>query len=179
MVNGRQKGSRGEREVARHLAEWWGRLEKGCEFMRTPLSGGWSTEGARTHFKAHGDIMTTAKHFPFCVEVKYREQWSPKRFFLGHASPCWEWWLQCLDAAEPGDDVPMMWLRKSRVPGKRESFPWLVILPSDFTVEHRLGKPDVVWSETELLERGVDYGVHPAGFLYERFLKVPPKRFKR
>ena len=77
---GSSKGKVAEREVARLLSEWWGQLEPGAQFVRTPCSGGWSSREVRTGFRASGDIMTTAVRFSFTVESKRREGWSPANF---------------------------------------------------------------------------------------------------
>jgi hypothetical protein len=99
----RQKGAVAEREVAAILQEWWRKLEPGCRFVRTPSSGGWhGREGAgvRGDFRASGDLMTTARRFPFTVEVKRREGWSDKGFLAGGRSPVWEWWTQAQAQAD-------------------------------------------------------------------------------
>jgi Holliday junction resolvase len=121
MTQARPKGNAGEREVARLLASWWGALEPGAEFVRTPSSGGWSTPIIRAAFSASGDIMTTAQLFPFEVEVKRREKWTLENLIEGKRSPVWSWWRQTLKAAAEGSREPMLWFRQSRKT-------WLVML---------------------------------------------------
>jgi hypothetical protein len=126
MVQSRNKGSSAEREVAYILKEWWRKVDENCEFVRTPLSGGWSTSDVRGNFRVSGDLMTTSKLFPFVVEVKRRENFDLKNFVEGRKSPIWSWWKQTKLAAEEqlGKDdstiydvkIPMLFFRKSRKP---------------------------------------------------------------
>lgn len=176
-VNGHAKGSRGERFVAGTLQAWWRRRETTAEFVRTPQSGGWRKDtGARAHFAACGDVMTTAAHFPFCVEVKWRENWSINNLMQGKRTPPWDWWLQSIDAAAEQGSVPMMWMRRNYQRG-RKPFPWLVWLPLDYIGHARLSTPDMQWSPEVLEANGVDFGgVLPAVYLYDRFLEMAPQR---
>ncbi|MCH7846220.1 MAG: DUF91 domain-containing protein [Acidobacteria bacterium] len=68
----RNKGNKGEREVVKMLQPWWQKIERSCAFVRTPVSGGWGGPSLRSEFRASGDLMTTAKLWPFAVEVKRR-----------------------------------------------------------------------------------------------------------
>lgn len=116
---GRQKGCRGEREVAALCEAWWQQLEPGCKFRRTPSSGGWggkSDADVRAHFNACGDLMTTATQWPYCVEVKWRENWSFERFLFGGSSPVWGWWEQCKKAAEVQGHRPLLFFRNRELP---------------------------------------------------------------
>ena len=112
-VNGRQKGARGERQVAELLTNWWQAIEPGCEFIRTPSSGGWANPQVRGHFKTSGDLMTTAQRWPFSVEVKHREGWSVERLERGMSSPVWGWWRQAIKASIEEKREPMLWFRKN------------------------------------------------------------------
>jgi hypothetical protein len=123
-MNSRTKGSVAEREVAITLQMWWRRVEPSCQFVRTPLSGGWGNATVRGDFRASGDIMTTAAKFPFCVEIKRREKWSLDRLLTGATSPVWAWWAQSCRAAAEQSATPMLWLRRNREP-------WRVMLPAD------------------------------------------------
>lgn len=78
----------------------------------------------RAEFKTSGDLVTTAKLFPFTIEVKRRERWHEANVVQGKASPVWGWWRQAIGQAEEqgGGAVPMLWLRHNREP-------WLVLVP--------------------------------------------------
>lgn len=177
--NGHRKGARGEREVAGILQEWWRRRETASEFIRTPQSGGWRKDtGVRAHFKACGDVMTTAENFPFCVEVKWRENWGVDNVLQGKPSPPWGWWRQCIEAADEQDGVPMMWMRRNRL-RTNEAFPWLVWVPLRYVQQMRLSEPDIQWATGLLEHNGVDFGgVLPVAYLYDRFLDMAPQRMK-
>ena len=120
-MNGRTKGAVNERAVAKKIEGWWQDLEPGAEFYRTPLSGGWASPTARAGFKTSGDLVTTAKRFPFAVEVKAREGWSYTTFFAGKPCPVWGWWLQAQDQAREQGAEPMLWVRHNREP-------WVVLV---------------------------------------------------
>lgn len=170
-INGRQKGNRNEREVAALMAAWWGQLEPKCEFVRTPLSGGWSTANVRSHHKACGDLMTTADKFPFVVEVKAREGWSEKNVLEGRKTPVWGWWLQAQKAAAEQGGPALMMFRHNRKP-------WWVWLPSDYVAlkYKALGPPDVGYSPRTLMARNIDYGHRPpALYFVDRILNIHPK----
>lgn len=122
----RAKGSRAELEVARLCEQWWRRLEPDCVFRRTPASGGLRGVGGRHDaalFNMAGDLMTTAKRWPWTVEVKRRERFSVPNVLLGKPSPVWRWFEQCRRDAEAEGLQPMLWFRKS---GDR----WRVLLPT-------------------------------------------------
>jgi len=179
MTNGRDKGRRGESDVAGLIREWWLRHEPSALFIRTPLSGGWQhNTKAAAHFKACGDIMTTSPSFPFCVEVKWREQWSVNNFLDGKPTQPWQWWRQSIVAAQKQGEIPMMWFRRNRIPGTRDPFPWLVLIPAQTYESLVLERPDAQWSEDKLLKAMVDFGkVLPVMYDYRRFVAMDPRRF--
>jgi hypothetical protein len=119
----RRKGASAELEVAALLQIWWRALEPGGVFKRTPASGGWAHGEARRDFKTSGDLVTSAKRFPFVVEVKRREEWHLGNFVDGKRSPVWAWWLQAQSQAKEQGGVPMLWLRKSNMT-------WMVVAPA-------------------------------------------------
>ena len=169
MTNSRSKGRRAEREVAKLLADWWGQLEPKCEFKCTPLSGGWGGRdgGAhvRAHFKASGDLMTTATRFPFTVEVKHREQWSMKNLVAGKPTPPWDWWIQSQRQATEESGVSMLWFKKNR-------YPWMVGLPEGFLDI----TPDLYVPSSILDLKTTPYGdIVPAFFFGERLLELKPE----
>lgn len=124
-MNVRRKGAEGERETAELLQKWWSRLEPGCIFKRTPLSGGWASPEARAGFKTSGDVITTAERWPWCVEIKRREGWSFDSLIAGHArSPVYGWWEQARTAAREIGAAPLLLFRQSRQP-------WYALTPCE------------------------------------------------
>jgi hypothetical protein len=122
--NGRAKGAKAELEVARLCVVWWDQVEPGCQFKRTPGSGGWATPEVRGEFKVAGDLTTTAKRWPFTVEVKRREGWVLANLYAAKPSPVWKWWRQACAAASEEGRTPILFLRKNaRVPE------WFVMVP--------------------------------------------------
>lgn len=126
MINGRAKGCRGELEVAKLVEAWWRQLEPECRFLRVPLSGGWSTPQVRGDTMTSGDLVTTARLFPWSVEIKHRNSWSEREFLAGRRSPVWGWWEQAIKQAEEMGKVPSLWFRRNRAP-------WRVLLPQVYS----------------------------------------------
>lgn len=151
MTQGRPKGCKAEIEVAKTLEPWWAKLEPECKFVRTPLSGGWGGKEVRAGFKASGDLMTTAKRFPFAVEVKRREGWSWKTLLGSKKCPVWVWWHQAIGQAEEMGTEPTLWVRKNREP-------WFVMLPCRLLMGFTMKDLKAVWAPDELAANGVDYG---------------------
>ena len=116
MFGSRQKGRVGEREVAKLLARWWTQIEPGCQFVPTPGSGGFARADIRAAMQISGDLCTTAKKFPFVIEVKRREGWNLERVQAGKPSPVWGWWDQCKRAAAEMNGKPLLIFRKNREP---------------------------------------------------------------
>lgn len=180
MVNAREKGATAEREVAALLKAWWDPYEPGCQFVRTPGSGGWGTPQLRGEFEAAGDLMTTSKHFPFGMEVKRREGWSLDRVAAGKPSPVWGWWRQCQKAAEEMGKVPCLWFRKSKEG-------WFVMLPAGWKPASPVPlSPLFAFAPAELA--GVDYGsslpvIYPAWMVLlwkpESCSSAKPRRGRR
>lgn len=169
MFGSRGKGKNGEREVAKLLTAWWRQLEPTCIFHSTPQSGGWSSKDVRAEFKTSGDLVTTAKSFPFTIEVKRREQWVEHNLFLGKPSPVWGWWRQALgQAAEQGAGaVPMLWLRHNREP-------WLVLVPEAWWhsmgfASWRASRGPSLWPRTR--------GPRPLIHVAARVLAIHPRQF--
>ena len=175
----RSKGKVAEREVAKMLQEWWRQVEPDCQFVRTPCSGGWSTPQVRTDFRASGDIMTTATAWPFTVEVKRREAWSPRNLIEGRRSPVWGWWKQSQREAIELNCEPMLWLRRNAelATGKGSGGgmlapEWLVIVRAQFVSAANLPCQDIRWTAEQLT--AVDYGESvPAGYIARRWLEIP------
>lgn len=164
-MNSKQKGSAAEREVAKICQVWWQRIEPGCEFVRTPLSGGWSTPKLRGEFKAAGDLMTTARRWPFTTEIKRREAWSMRPLVAGRTSPVWAWWGQVLTAAAEEDRRPLLWFRHNREP-------WLVMVHDAVTKGLGL-EPVIEWPD--LLALNVP-GALPVVYRAADLIQVDPER---
>jgi hypothetical protein len=127
MFGSRQKGSVAEREVAKLLEGWWSPVEPGCRYVKTPLSGGWSTPQVRGDFRVSGDLATTAKLWPFTIEVKRRESWAWAPFLAGKPTPILGWWRQALAQSVEMNLEPMLWFRHNREP-------WNVMFPSAYRI---------------------------------------------
>ncbi len=181
MFGSRAKGATAERDVAARLQGWWAQIEPGCRFAKTPLSGGWGGPGLRAGFSASGDLMTTAKRFPWTVEVKRREGWSWKTFLAGKPSPVWGWWRQAQTQADEMGIEPMLWFRKSREP-------WRVLVREDYArgLDVELFYPSWEWTGAGRLLWGrcwfdgidADYGEYqPALLDSEILLAEAPSTF--
>lgn len=172
-LNSRGKGKRGEREVSTLIAAWWSPVEPEAKFASTPGSGGWGNAKLRGDFKVSSDLTTTAKRFPFTVEVKREQNWSEAELNKGKRSPVWGWWRQCIGASREERRVPMLWFRKNRRP-------WFVLLPDPDYVEYQdlnlIGVPTYdQWIPEELY--GDVSGVHPAMYEAKTILAENPFRF--
>jgi hypothetical protein len=169
-LNSRAKGKRGEGEVAKILEGWWQSLEAAARFKSTPASGGWAQPDTRGPFRVAGDLATTAELWPFCAEVKYRQNWTFGRFSMGKPSPVWGWWRQCVRQAREQRAEPMLWLRRNRQP-------WLVLL-SDTYARPILGlELDLAWPGG-LSNPAIDFAeVLPCGILGRKLITMDPRLF--
>lgn len=161
------KGDAGEREVAKLIANWWPEKQlsdgRAVLFVRTPKSGGWAY-GAE--FNVKGDLTTNAERFPFCIEVKRRENWTLQRFVEGRPSPVWTWWRQCQRDARAVELEPMMWFRQNRKP-------WMVLVRASLLLELDLPNPLHQWDSS--LRFVVDCQEMPVMFVGSDWLeKVSP-----
>jgi hypothetical protein len=126
-TNGKQKGSRAERQVVALILPWWRQIEPTVDgqpltFARTPGSGSWGHGGNRASFGTSADLVTNSKLFPWACEVKHRERWSPDNFLKGGKSPVWTWYAQCVSQAAEVNKIPMLWFRKNQME-------WWVMIP--------------------------------------------------
>lgn len=106
----RDKGSRGQREVAALLKPWWG-----AEFASTPMSGGFHTKKFREDWNAAADIVTPDDSFPFSVEVKWQEGWVLDELLTAPRTKIWEWWGQCVREC-PAGKIPLLVFKRNRKP---------------------------------------------------------------
>lgn len=140
----KRKGSSAERSTAKILKEWWGR----GEWAKTPLSGGWSRAPG---FNVAGDIVTTEKDFPWCVENKKVEKWELNQV-LTNGSPIFLAWWQQASEQSPPNLAPLLIASKNRtqpiIAMKLDN--WLDLLhnlPSDpYMVLHVNGEKLVITS---------------------------------
>ncbi len=139
----KQKGSAAELRVAKFLEHWWSTEANQVRFRRTPGSGGWSRAAENMDgFGSAGDIVTTDKTFPFCVEVKHYAQ-VPMDALLHSDKPLiLEWWKQAEDQC-PSHLHPLLIYRRN---GVSET---AVISVSDFP-DHNVSVAELVKDMTYL-----------------------------
>lgn len=107
-INGKQKGAKFERDIAKLLSEWWGE-----DFNRVPMSGGldWQKDNRVT-----GDIVPPPdSDFPYTVECKKREGWDFEQVIKGTGEVA-DWWKQCTNDAKKVDKIPLLIFSKNRSP---------------------------------------------------------------
>jgi hypothetical protein len=125
MKTRRQKGKRGEAEVAKLLSEWLG-----IKLRRAPMSG--------AMFGYPSDIITDSEanlaKFPFLVEVKYQEGWDITSFIAGNDTILRNWLTQLeTEQTRLNKPIRMLFFRKNR-------FPWFVAIPVALLSQHALEK---------------------------------------
>lgn len=106
-INSRDKGSKFERKVAKMLSEVYG-----CEFHRTPLSGGLHWREANG---VSGDIVPPEDiSFPYNIECKNVEtDWDFDKIISG-TSKFWEFWEQASRDAKENKKIPLLIFKKNR-----------------------------------------------------------------
>jgi hypothetical protein len=166
----RSKGKRGENQVVHLIQPWWQLIEPGAEFASTPSSGGWRKSGSiRRDMRLAGDLTTNATFWPFTVEVKWREAWSPAGLVAGHRSPVWSWWRQAVEQAREEAGVPMLWFKRSR-------YPWTVMMPRHSAQGAAVCAagcaPCMSWTYTQLGIREVEFS--PIAWRASDLLQVHP-----
>lgn len=107
-INGRTKGARNERELAKVFTEWWGE-----QFVRTPLSGGW----AKGKKSVSGDLVSKEDNtkFPFSLEAKCVEGWTFDVLW-NPGSLIFKWWEQCLEDALNAGKIPLLVFKRNLKP---------------------------------------------------------------
>lgn len=113
MANGKKKGNRNERD----LAKWW-KNWTGLEFSRVPASGGlrWQKKD-----DICGDIICTdprkSRRFPFSIETKFYKDINFEHLILGNKSAkIWEFWKQAKEDGERSGRVPILFMRYNNMP---------------------------------------------------------------
>jgi len=108
-VNGKQKGARGERDLVKRFANWYG-----SEFYRTPGSGSFSTRGFHSDVvNMSGDVVTTDPHFPFCVESKLYQDWRLEHLLFETANSKFHSWWEQTTRETPLGFIPLLCFRKN------------------------------------------------------------------
>lgn len=100
-INGREKGGRFEREIAKVFSEWTGEV-----WDRVFRSGGG---------KAKGDITPVNAGSRFCIELKRRECFSIDLLWQGKGEAL-EWWIKLKKEAREGKQMPMLIAKRNRSP---------------------------------------------------------------
>ena len=136
IVQGRPKGQKFERDIAKLLTVW-----TGVEFRRTPMSGGWNKTGDIT--PKNPEMM---EKFPFSIECKNHENWSLGKL-LGATryeelpAPIRKFWGQAVSDAEESGKIPILIFKQLNCP------PLLMYLCS-------LGEITTVWSRVLAVREG-------------------------
>ena len=132
-VNGKKKGSKNER----NLAKWWQNWS-GLEFTRVPASGGlrWNKTDNIT-----GDLICadqkSSRRFPFSIEAKSYNDIRFEHLILGNKKvKVLEFWKQSKEDAERGNKVPILFLRYNGMAAST----WFTIVTMDvFLIWQKLG----------------------------------------
>lgn len=98
-----------EAEVAKQLQTWWREREPDCVFAK-------ASETLRPGFRPKGNVVTTARRFPFAVVVRNQPGWTVERLSSGEPCTVWEWWAQALDEALELGIEPMLWFTMNGEP---------------------------------------------------------------
>lgn len=113
MANGKKKGNKNEREVAKWWEEW-----TGLEFSRVPASGGlrWQKKD-----DISGDIICTdprkSRRFPFSIECKFYRDINFEHLILGNkTAKIWNFWEQALEDGVRSERVPILYMRYNNMP---------------------------------------------------------------
>lgn len=111
-VNGRNKGATAERKLVKLFATWWD-----AAFFRTPGSGAFATRGFMDEDLSNmaGDLVTSDKTFPFCVESKKVEGWTLEQLLTSEKTHMNKWWEQTVRES-PDGKIPLLVFTKNRAP---------------------------------------------------------------
>lgn len=134
-INSRNKGATFERLLAKDFSEWWG-----CEFKRTPLSGGWGksqTAGDLVPIRPDKDDpdyetkLRACELWPFSVEGKHHKDFSIDGLFHSpQKSPLAKFLTQCRKAAKKERKLPLLVAKKNfGLPVAYLALPVQVVIP--------------------------------------------------
>ena len=108
--NSRARGQRGEYQARDEFKAWWGGV-----FTKTPGSGAFATITNRRDLNVSGDVSSDDPSFPWCIEVKYVENWDFIKTLKGQGVVFAEWWQQTINQCDDGKQ-PILLFRKNRQP---------------------------------------------------------------
>lgn len=135
-VNGNRKGKSAERVLVKAFSKWWG-----CEFFRTPESGGMATRLSKQlgidFSKFKGDIVTLDETFPFCVESKKVEGWTLEQLLTSEKTLIHSWWRQAVDQT-PSGKKPLLVFTKNHAPLYAMMHTWDIRHDFFVNLEHRM-----------------------------------------
>jgi len=111
IVQGRKKGSKFERDIAKDVSKW-----TGVEFRRTPMSGGWAKTGDITP-KDPKEMVD----FPFNIECKNQQVFSSVMLIEASingelSKPMRAWWEQTLGDSLKSKKIPLLVMTTVREP---------------------------------------------------------------
>lgn len=122
MANGKAKGSKNERELAKFWKEW-----TGLEFARVPASGGlrWQKKDDIT-----GDIICVdprkSRRFPFSIEAKFYKDINFEHLILGNKKQKFiDFWEQAKEDGNRAKRIPLLFARYNGMP----KMTWFVAMP--------------------------------------------------
>jgi hypothetical protein len=124
MSNGKRKGNKAERE----LAKWW-KTWSGFEFTRVPASGGlrWKTMVNTTTSDLICADDRHNRRFQFSIESKSYKDINFEHLILGNKnSAIRNFWDQCNTDAERSNKVPILFMRYNGMSKNT----WFVVMPS-------------------------------------------------
>jgi len=134
MANGKKKGNKGEREVAKFWKDW-----SGLEFSRVPASGGlrWQKKD-----DISGDVICTderkSRRFPFSIESKSYKDINFEHIILGNKNPkVLSFWAQAKGDGERSNRFPILFIRYNGMAKQT----WFVVVTLKVFKQIRLLKP--------------------------------------
>lgn len=108
-VNGKNKGNKAERMVAKWFSNW-----TGYEFSRVPMSGGlrWKKTD-----NISGDLTCSdpkhSRYFQLCVESKSYNDLDWDKLFRNKKAQIQKFWEQCKSDSDRANKVPILFMRKN------------------------------------------------------------------
>lgn len=108
-INGKNKGNKAEREVAKWFTDW-----TGFEFSRVPQSGG--LRWKKTDNIAGDLVCSDPKHsrrFQLCVESKSYNDLDWDKLFRNKQAKIQQFWEQSKADAERANKIPILFMRKN------------------------------------------------------------------